>query len=319
MALVLIDGFEDTSQLSAGSGSISAGRTGNCITSGNALIQIPTALQSATILVGFALKITVGDISFFEFRGDTATTVHNSLVYRSGASGYIEFCRGGSPVLGHTGVGSFINGAWHYVEVTIVLSDTVGSVNIRINGITKLNLTNQDTKNAGTGTVYDAIMMNGGSGFYVDDFYMQTGTVTNWGDIVVETLYPNGNGAANTWVGSDSDSTNNYLLVNETGTPNTANYVQSSTSGNKDLYTLGDLVRTTGTVKGVCHTANLATDVGSAQAKIINRTTSTDTLSSAIDINTTYQNYMSAYDTDPEGGAWSISKVNGMQVGVQVV
>jgi hypothetical protein len=141
------------------------------------------------------------------------------------------------------------------------------------------------------------------------------------GDIVVETLYPNGNGNANQWLGSDGDSTNNYLLVNETGAPVTTDYVADSVSGHQDMYTLTDLVHTTGTVLGVCHSAYAAkTDaVNARQIKLVNRRAA-DTKSVALDLTTTYTGYQYALAQDPEtGAAWTIANVNSLQSGVEVV
>ena len=103
-----------------------------------------------------------------------------------------------------------------------------------------------------------------------------TGTGDSFlGDITVETLYPNGDGAANQWLGSDGNSTSNYLLVNETGAPVTTSYTGDSVSGHRDLYTLTDLVATTGTVVGVCHQAYAAASdaVTSRQMKVVNHVT----------------------------------------------
>jgi hypothetical protein len=50
-----------------------------------------------------------------------------------------------------------------------------------------------------------------------------------------------GNGDFSQLVGSDADSTNNYLLVNEAGAPVTTSYVESDTVGQRDFYAMGDI------------------------------------------------------------------------------
>jgi hypothetical protein len=55
------------------------------------------------------------------------------------------------------------------------------------------------------------------------------------GEVIV--LRPNGNGDNSQWAGSDGNSTDNYLLVDETP-PDSADYVQSNTSGQIDDYAL---------------------------------------------------------------------------------
>lgn len=51
-------------------------------------------------------------------------------------------------------------------------------------------------------------------------------------------LYPNGNGDNSAWTGSDADSTDNYLLVDEFPPDDATTYVQSNTSGQIDDYNI---------------------------------------------------------------------------------
>lgn len=64
------------------------------------------------------------------------------------------------------------------------------------------------------------------------------GTQTSWpGAESLVYLFPNGNGDLSQWAGSDGNSTDNYLLVDEVP-PNTTDYVESNTSGQIDEYEL---------------------------------------------------------------------------------
>lgn len=51
-------------------------------------------------------------------------------------------------------------------------------------------------------------------------------------------LSPNGNGDNSQWTGSDADSTDNYLLVDETTPDDVTTYVESNTSGQIDDYNI---------------------------------------------------------------------------------
>lgn len=53
-------------------------------------------------------------------------------------------------------------------------------------------------------------------------------------------LRPNGNGASSQWAGSDGNSTDNYLLLDETPPNGVTDYIQSNTSGQIDDWTLTD-------------------------------------------------------------------------------
>lgn len=81
--------------------------------------------------------------------------------------------------------------------------------------------------------------------WYFDDHAINDNTTSNQnsypdeGEVIVRR--PNGNGDNSQWTGSDGNSTDNYLLVDEV-TPNDAtDYVESKTSGQIDDYTVEDM------------------------------------------------------------------------------
>jgi hypothetical protein len=95
--------------------------------------------------------------------------------------------------LGNTAAGVITAATWHYIELSCTISDTLGTVNLRVNGQSVLSLTNQDTRN-GTPTTVDTIQigaLNGGRGgqHIIDDLYV-TDSVTPLGEQRIETLYP---------------------------------------------------------------------------------------------------------------------------------
>jgi hypothetical protein len=77
--------------------------------------------------------------------------------------------------------------------------------------------------------------------YIVDDLALNdtSGSFQNsWpGEEKVIILRPNGNGDNSDWGGSDGNSTDNYLLIDETP-PDTADYVEDNTSGQIDDYNL---------------------------------------------------------------------------------
>ena len=325
MTLLLVDGFEDLSSWTpAATPTVAAARNGNGAlidsTAESLTFSIPTALQTDTLTVGFAIRWSTATPptthDFIQFRSDGGTTTHNVLE-GTGFAG-LNGCRSTTNILVNSSPVLTV-ATWAYVEFQAKLHDTAGTMTIRVNGTVVASGVSLDTKNAGTKAVYDAVLIVGATStpFLIDDLYISNDS-TFLGDVAVETLYPNGNGAANQWVGSDGNSVDNYLLVDETGTPVTADYTGSATAGQQDLYTLTDLVRTTGTVKGVCHQAYAAkNDSGAKQFKLVNRR-ATNTASAAVDLTTTFAPYHYGLDADPEGGAWTLANVNALQSGVEV-
>lgn len=326
MPLVFIDGLEDYSAWAiSASPTIVAGRNGNCVRcpSGSASITytIPAALESDTVTMGVAMRVpaTTGLNSYPNLRSDAAATSH--LIVQIQSDGSLAFGRPAANLGVASPPGTIQPNVWTYVEIQAKLHDTTGFMIVRVNGVVVCSAFNVDTKNAGTKTTFDSVRLGSGSGVLGDwdDFYLMTGTGDSFlGDCTVETLYPTADVTAG-WVGNDGDSVNNYALVDESGLPAIADYVGASASGTKDLYTLSDLVSTTGTVLAVEHHVYAAkTDTGAIQFQIVNNRT-TDNLSAAISPTTSYADYAYHLDTDPEGGAWTIANVNALRAGVKIV
>lgn len=293
--------------------------------------QVAAADEHATFIFGTAVafgatgQVTVGR-GLMEFLSDAGATTHVTL--RVNADGSITAIRGtiGGAALGTSPIGVIgsVAGTFYYVEAKVTLSDTVGVVTVKVNNAVVLNLTGIDTKNAGTKTVLDSVAlgyMNNTTSTYDDIVLLNgAGSVNNdfIGDVAIETLYPNGNGSSSQFVGSDGNSTDNYLLVNETP-PVTTSYVGSGTSGNKDLYTLDDLVRASGSIPGLIITALAAdSDAVARNMKIDVKSGATTSAGADNALTTSYTAYRRPLDQNPVGAvAWTISSVNALEVGVE--
>ena len=181
-----VEAFNNLSLWSSISGTWThpAGRTGTCVqqtSSGNATYLFPAAYQQSTVIVGFAYRVNSLSASqlLCTLRSDTGATSHVSLLVN--ISGAIEVRRGtsGGTLLGATPAGVVPLNTWVYVEVQATLSDTNGLVAIRVNGTQQLRLAGIDTKNAGTKTVFDALLLAGLAGGVTnqwDDMYIIAGT-----------------------------------------------------------------------------------------------------------------------------------------------
>lgn len=306
---------------------------------GTSYLQIPSSQNSAqralpgsygTLIVGGAWKMDstshtggVGLIRLME-----GTTIHLTLDLTTTSRLRIGRDDLGSAPLA-TGTTVLSSGVYYYIELKATIHDTTGSYTLRINGVNELTATNIDTRNGLTGVI-DLVKLGGtGSGFvgstqYWDDFVIldTTGSApTNdfLGDVRVQALLPNGNGNSSMLVGSDGNSTDNYLLVDET-TPSSADYVESSTVNDKDTYAFGDLTPTSGTVYGVQVLPYAAkTDAGTRSIVSVARLSGgTEADSADKTLSTSYAYLPDIRETKPGGGAWSISDVNSAEFGVKV-
>ena len=118
-----------------------------------------------------------------------------------------------SNVLLGSGATGIISDGWHYVEWHLVISDTVGVIDLKLDGNAELSLTSQDTNNAGGGDIKtlkfgqpytgDSVWAGVEADFYFDDFIVNdtTGTVSNsWPDGAgITMLVPNADGNYTAW------------------------------------------------------------------------------------------------------------------------
>lgn len=300
----------------------------------NLVKQVAAAEEHATFILGFAFKAVVALTSRtgvadgypVQFLSDSAATNHVAISFDS--SGIIT-ARRGTTSLGTSGANALLLNTWYYIEIKATLSDTVGVITVRVNGTNWINVSSVDTKNAGTKTVFDSIRLTGDSSsgsseyYLFDDLYLcnGAGSIRNdfLGDVAVEVLYPNGDGANSGMTGSDGNSVNNYLLVDE-ATIDTADYVGSGVDGTKDTYAFGNLTRAAGTVYGVQGAIHAAkTDAGARSMRMLARPGSTDQPSSDFALGTGYLPYTYVWQQNPDTSTdWSVTTVNASEFGAEV-
>jgi hypothetical protein len=332
MSLVFCDGFDDglfaNKWTTFSNTAIVAGKNGNGLRIngiGPVAKILPAAYEHATMTVGFAIRFTAvpgsGLTDLLQFRSDANTTLHETL----SINGFSQLVM---QRVGTQSVGPSVNVAlnnWYYVEMRVTLSDTVGTLEWRLDGTPMYTATGQDTKGGGIKTVFDTIQFAGTTtlNYTIDDLYICNGAGstnnTFLGAIAIESLYPDNNGNSSQFVGSDADSVDNYLLVDEAA-PSTADYVESATVGEKDTYTFGNLVRTTGNVLAVVPTIYAdKSDAAARTARLITRSGSTEGLSDVKNLGIGWNAFSYPYDQDPNGTInWTISSANAAEFGFQV-
>lgn len=332
MTLLFMDGFDlgdrSVRYTSGGSGTTSSTRLGYGLAlnynSTGTFATIPLT-ASSVVVVGFAANIALNRHTVQLF-GDSRATTHLSILFQT--DGSIEARRGSTSgtLLASVPAASVAVGVWHYFEIKASISDTVGVVEIRVDGSSSpiINFSG-DTKNAGTATTIDGVSFapNGTTNCAIDDVYIlnTSGSANNdfLGDVRIYTLVPNGNGNSSQLVGSDGNSTDNYALVDEK--PYSASdYVGSATATDKDTYAMEDLPGTVGSVFAVQEVAIAAkSDAGAGSMKQVVRRSSTDYATSSKALTTTYVPYLNLREQDPStSSAWTPSGVNAAEAGMEV-
>ena len=234
----------------------------------------------------------------------------------------------GGTVLG-TGPTSMASGTYNYVEWKLEIGNAADS-EVRLNGEVEINVTGVDTQNTANAFARRLYLggFNGGLGSrHYDDVYLLddvdsgvVGAPNNdfWGDTRVECEFADGNGNSSQLVGSDADSTDNYLLVDEATPDSDTTYVEGGTP-DKDTYAYSNLTPSAGTVHGM-QIIPLArkTDAGTRKICSVTRLGTSEQDSADKILTSGYVYLPDCRDGDPDGDQWTITSVNAMEAGVKV-
>ncbi len=222
-----------------------------------------------------------------------------------------------------------ISGKWYYLEVKATCKNSISADEfiVKLNGTEILNLAattdTQETANQGI----DAIVLAGGFStgiIYWDDLYIcdLNGSVNIdfLGDCSVETLYADGNGTTSNFTGSDADSVNNYLHVDEAQQDGDTSYVEDSTPSNIDLYTYDDMAATPDTIFGVgLRSYARKDDAGARTGRLLTRRSAANYEGSNFSPGTSFLGFDEIWDVDPStSSAWLEAGVNAAEFGIKV-
>jgi hypothetical protein len=284
--------------------------------------------RSQTIFLGFAWKHKGINMSltFYDSGASQCKVVLDSTgkIYFQNGAGTVTY----TDTLPNT-YRATLN-AWIYIEIKVTIADSISSDScvIKVNESIISNLASgQDTKATANSNIDSFGFMlssagGGDTGFYITDVYIcdTTGSVNNTflGDARAITLFPTGNGNYSQFVGSDSNSTDNYLLVDET-TPNTTDYVQSDVD-KIDSYSFENMAINPKTIFGV-QLSNYATktDVGTIKVSPLIRLGGTDYLATESTLTAEWIINSSVVELNPaDSAAWEKADVDAAEFGFKI-
>ena len=220
-------------------------------------------------------------------------------------------------------------GIWYYIELHVLIDATVGEFEVKVNGATQLGpSTGEDTARVQGPNIHKIILQqNGTNQPTYDDFYLldATGLTNNdfLGDIIVETVFPDGDGNRNdmTRVGG---GLNNFEAVDDGATPDDdSTYNHGNVVGDDELYTFGDLTGSGFQIDTV-HAVGVSNHFRSADAglrtiKALARSNVTEVEGASQGSNASYRYSQHVYETDPDGGgAWDEAAVNAAEFGITI-
>lgn len=310
--------------------SLVAGRFGGqALQMGNGLCEtsLPIPAMSA-FAVCHAVRVT-NLASINDSGTEPATNLlsggNHQIGWRPTSTGAISVYRGNT-LVGTTIAGVLRSNVWHFVEFFGNISQS-GAVNIVVDGASRLALTGQNTNNYITTTTIDTIVLGaagnagnatqitlGGNNLTWDDFYVTDGA--SLGERRIEVLHPTADTVQKDF--TPDTGTVNYSRVNET-LADSSNYVQASTVGNLDLYTMGDLSSTPTAIDAVQLTVFAQkTDASTRAVALVADVSGTRAQTADFTLAVGVTRRTGIMPTAPAGGAWTASSVNAMTVGPKV-
>ena len=293
--------------------------------------QIELAVDSAdrdpTFIFGTFFRVYSGlyNGSIVSFLGSDGVTAHVAVALT--VSGEITVTAGGAEIY-RTGTNLLQVGVWRYIEMAGTVNDTTGEISLRVDGDELFSDTGIDTRVGGSDANVHRLRYGDDSSSrrsLFDDVYFGNklggaGAVNSLiGPLEIEVIRPNGNGNYSQLVGSDGNSVDNYLNVDET-TPSAADYNGSDVVGNKDSYAMSDLVATDGTIHAVVQSGYaLKSDAGVKSGRNFIRRSATDDFGPDHTLSESAILFDRILEQDPvAAGAWTIAAVNDTEFGWEV-
>lgn len=284
------------------------------------MVQWLSAVASSKTLWNNALQIGGG----FYYRHNTAALIALSSVlqFRDSAAAtqcYLAYTSGrklaivrGSTVLAESSI-VVSETVMAHLAFELVISDTVGSFKLWINGVLDINISLQDTQN--TLLVGCNSIVLGGPNAQADHFYIQDGPTL--GEKLVYLLQPTADTAQKDWTPS-TGGVNATLLDDKYVT---TDYVQASLAGQKDIYDISNLPANVTGVSAVRVMAGVVkTDTAARVAKVGVKSVVTEAYGTNITLSQTHAVEQKVYELDPNGNIpWTFNSVNALQGVINVV
>lgn len=290
-----------------------------------AMLYGPTGTGTAT--VGVSILATASPLSGYD------------IGLSNGLQGQM-FCRfildqvvvyRGDPTTGGvviaSGATGMISSGWCYIELQAVLSTTVGTVTIRINGAPILTFNNLNNTADGTTTINGCIVgvYDGtGNGFRgrLDDIYMvdSAGPVpyNNFlGPSRVIMRLPN----ANSSVAFMPSANTNWQQVSESNLDGDDSFNSSTTPSTTDLFSANSLPTTTSSIFAVqVKAAVRKDDAGLRSIATALNSAATAAIGTTVALSPTYRYINDIYVNDPHtSGSWSVDAVGASTFGYTIV
>lgn len=280
-------------------------------------------LSDDTIIIGTAMYVSAFDPENWPIKILDGATTQITLQVDTG--GYIKVKRNAT-LIGASAAGVITSTEWFYLEIKVKFHTTVGTVDIRVNGVNVLSLTDVNTDESDSASCTTLRIAGGydnvGSTLFDDLYVCNTlGAVNNdfLGDVRIATLYPTSDGNSSDF--TPSTGTDHYALVDEPQLVGDTDHNESGTVGHKDLYGM-TTYDGSDTILGVQVVAAVKnTDAGTMAVRPLSRSGATPADNEGDDfiLSQTMKGAMQIWEQEPtDTVAWDASKINAAEFGLKI-
>jgi hypothetical protein len=213
---------------------------------------------------------------------------------------------------------------WHWIEVQMTISNTVGQVTVDVDGINVINTAaNLDTQSGGTANTDKIEIRTGGSNGRWDDFYIATptgGQITSFiGDARIDNIMPDGAGNYTEFGAETPGASTHWQVCDEIGPDGDSSKITSTAANQRDTFTHANLSAITSqTIHAVQQTAYAKHDGTATNFRTkLRRVADHNGVSQAG--GASYGYFREVWEQDPQAGpgAWTETNVNATEGGVE--
>ena len=245
------------------------------------------------------------------------------LSFSTVSGGAITVTLGDTATLLGTSSGTNLSqNVWSYVELQMLCNGSTGTVAIRINGSTVLNLTGQNTKGSGTTTNIGSIKVGSNITPLFQDLYITNSSGSHnagfLGDVQMPISLANANGTYTAWAPNGAATI--YQSVNASTPADSTIFASDSTPGDRFSVSYPS-TSVTGNIVGVAHMSRmLKSTSGTRTASQTITNGGNDQIATAVALGTSYGYFQQISEVDPATSLpWTQSGFNSIQTGCETV
>lgn len=233
----------------------------------------------------------------------------------------------GGNLLGTSADGTVTASAYQHIEMLTTCHATTGAVEVRVNGVTVLTLSNVNTNFTGTGQLSQYVAQNRDAfapSYYIDDLfaYDDTGAQNNgfMGDLRVKHIMPNDDTAQADWLKSTGST--GYTLIDEIPANDDTDYIYNEAfgdGGEVSEFQLENLVGAIASIRGVqTYAKQRKTVAGTCNTEVSLVSGTSVSLGADRPITEEYTYWMDVHERDPATGApWTKDAINAMKLRIE--